>query len=182
MDIKSYLPADQFGVQRTIFVDLKKCIGCRFCEIACAVEHSSSKDLFDAINEKARTLPRIKVTTLSDKEFLVTWCRHCVLPLCATVCPVDAIKTDENGIVHVIEEKCIGCGACSIACPFNAISVNPFKKVAEKCDLCVDRIQKGVPPACVEVCPTNAIQFVSGREVVIRKNMNLVKARTSVFA
>lgn len=97
------------------------------------------------------------------------------------VCPVDAIRVDDDGVSHVIEEKCVGCGICGKACPFNAIFINPFKKVAEKCDLCADRARRGLPPACVEACPTGAIHFVSGRELLIKKSKNLTKIRMERF-
>ncbi len=145
---------------KRVFVDLDKCLGCHSCMIACAVEHSLSKDLFKAIREVPFPKPRIEVKTAGEEDSFPLQCRHCEEPYCVDACIAGAIRKDpKTGLVLANEEKCIGCWMCVMACPFGIIrsSLLPNKeeKVAVRCDLCQDR----EIPACVEACPTGALFF-----------------------
>lgn len=151
---------------KTILVKPERCIGCRHCEVACAIEHSQSKDLFSMINEVPVSTPRIRVEVGIDYLTFPNRCRHCNPAPCMSVCPTNALERDEEtGSVIVNYEKCIDCYMCAIACPFgviqfrNVYQLRPNREVNAKCDNCIDRQRKGKEPACVEACKTGALEF-----------------------
>jgi Fe-S-cluster-containing dehydrogenase component len=95
-----------------------------------------------------------------EKAFFVPKiCNHCAKPACVQVCPVGATYRTKDGVVLIDHEHCIGCQYCVQACPYGARYFNAETQVSEKCTLCYHRITKGLLPACVEVCPTNARIF-----------------------
>lgn len=138
-----------------ITFDAKRCVGCKSCEVACAVAHSTSGDLEEAVNESPSPLPRLSVFLKKGKIHLAR-CVHCEKPKCVEACETGAITKGEEGVVHIDEEKCVGCWACVEACPFDAIVKNEELGVAQKCDLCSGR----ETPACVEACQTEALTMV----------------------
>ncbi|WP_337261974.1 MULTISPECIES: electron transport protein HydN [unclassified Serratia (in: enterobacteria)] len=155
-------------MNRFIIADPKKCIGCRTCEIACVVAHSENQDV-TAINA-ANFAPRLHVIKGVNVSTAVL-CRQCEDAPCANVCPNGAIRRT-NGMVLVMQERCIGCKTCVVACPYGAmevitrpvirqngaaISAISEKAEAHKCDLCNGRANG---PACMETCPTNALHCV----------------------
>lgn len=88
-------------------------------------------------------------------------CNHCADPACVKVCPTKAhVKhLDKGGLVLIDESKCIGCGACATACPYHAPQLDAKAQKMRKCDGCIDRLEKGLLPICVEACPHRAIEF-----------------------
>ncbi len=151
---------------KTVFVNPEKCIGCRHCEVACAIEHSQSKDLFKMLEEVPLSEPRIHVEVGVNFLTFPNRCRHCDPAPCMQVCPTNAIERDkETGSVIVNYNKCIGCTACAMACPFGIIQfeqvyqVKLGREVNAKCDNCIDRQKEGREPACVEACKTGALEF-----------------------
>ncbi len=171
---------------KTVFVRPERCIGCRHCEIACAVEHSRSKDLFEAFFEEPKPSPRIHVEL--GMEFLTfpNKCRHCEPAPCMEVCPTGALYRDgETGSVLVNYDKCIACAMCAMVCPFDIISfrkvwhVNFLKTVNYKCDHCIDRQREGREPACVEACKTGALVFGEVNDIIrsSRKDFTLRTTR-----
>jgi len=142
----------------TVYIDPSKCMGCRSCEMACAIEHSMSKDLFGAIQEKPTPKPRLKVV-VADFFNVPMRCQHCEDAPCMKACPTGAISKTEEGFVVLNPNKCIGCLMCVMACPFGHPKYEPEYKVVLKCDSCVERVREGKPPACVEACPTGAMKF-----------------------
>ena len=144
------------AVEYALMVDTKDCVGCNACEVACKQEHSLPVG------------PRwIRVFPDSPREiegklqlrYLVTHCMHCSQPPCKDVCPVDAITKREDGIVLIEEGLCIGCKDCIEACPLGVMEFDEEKGVAQKCDLCVERIDGGLEPACLAACPSHCIYF-----------------------
>lgn len=145
---------------KTVFINPERCIGCKQCQIACAVEHSTSKNIYQAVSEPVISPPRILVargmylnTSLPNK------CRHCDPAPCMTVCPTGAISRNADlGMVLVDGYKCITCAMCAMVCPFDVLTFYPLpavelkKSVAVKCDQCIDRQRQGKTPACVEAC------------------------------
>ena len=153
---------------KEVFVDFEKCLGCRNCEIYCAVEHSKSKDLFQAIYEEPKPVKRINVIKVGEVNFPIR-CRHCEEPICADACPTGALRV-ENGIVKHDENRCVGCWMCAIVCPFGAITAVPGRKIVLKCDRCPDLDV----PACVKACPTNALVFSELDEALREKRQRVV--------
>jgi carbon-monoxide dehydrogenase iron sulfur subunit len=156
---------------KTVFVNPERCIGCKQCQIACAVEHSESKSLYGAIFEEQKPRPRIMVAPglYLDTSF-PNKCRHCNPAPCMTVCPTAAIHRDlSTGIVLVDQLKCIACAMCAMVCPFDVITFYPSsanKLAAIKCDHCIERQNRGEVPACVEACKVDALVFGDINELV----------------
>jgi carbon-monoxide dehydrogenase iron sulfur subunit len=150
---------------KVIVVDVEKCLACKSCEIACAVVHSKSGQLEEAVVEKPK--PQKRVTVEAAGEFTVPMqCRHCEDAPCIAVCPTGAIYRRKAGDPVLIEQdRCIGCKYCIVVCPFGVIDVSDDGKVVVKCDLCIERTKAGKEPACVEACPTKALKLVSEKEL-----------------
>lgn len=148
-----------------LYVDPMKCIGCRSCEIECAVQHSVSKNIYGAVQEVPKPRPRASVIPV-DEIRVPMQCRHCEDAPCIAVCPTKALYKSDEGFVLVDELKCIGCRMCVVACPFGHPAFDYERKVVLKCDGCIDRVREGKVPACVEACPTGALTFGTLDEVL----------------
>ncbi|WP_033915655.1 4Fe-4S dicluster domain-containing protein [Campylobacter sputorum] len=135
--------------------DQNFCIGCKACEIACQVYHNQDPDI------NWRHVDRIKIHEdgIAKDMYLSRSCHHCDNPACLHVCPVGAYKKLDNGVVEPIHDRCIGCGYCILACPYNAITKGKDKK-AQKCNLCSEKLERGEEPACVEGCPVEVLKLV----------------------
>lgn len=134
-------------------IDNRKCIGCHACTVACKSEH----DVPVGVN---RTW--VKQTEKGEfpdtrRLFSVLRCNHCEDAPCVTICPVEALYTREDGIVDFNNDRCIGCKSCMQACPYDALYIDPNTQTAAKCNYCSPRIDVGLEPACVNVCPEHAI-------------------------
>ena len=169
---------------KTVFVNPERCIGCKQCQIACAVEHSASKTLFQAVAEGRKPRPRVLVAPgISLDTSYPSKCRHCDPAPCMSVCPTGAISRDRDlDIVFVDPDKCIACAMCAMVCPFDVITFYPSheavldKPVAIKCDHCIDRQKEGQIPACVEACKVGALVFGDINELVKTARTELAKA------
>jgi carbon-monoxide dehydrogenase iron sulfur subunit len=159
---------------KTVFVNPERCIGCRQCEFACAVEHSESRDPYLAVFERALPRPRIHVSPgRAMNTSFPNRCRHCNPAPCEQVCPTGAISRDlAHDLVLTDAHRCIACAMCAMVCPFDVISFHahsngmPEKITAIKCDGCVERVSKGRRPACVEACKTGALVFGELNELI----------------
>jgi carbon-monoxide dehydrogenase iron sulfur subunit len=160
---------------KTIMVNIEKCLACRSCELACAVAHSISGILEDAITEHPK--PQKRVTIEAAAEYSVPMqCRHCEDAPCITVCPTSAIQREKaDGPVLIKQDRCIGCKFCLIACPFGVIDISKDNRIIIKCDLCVERIEAGKVPACIEACPTKALEFVYDKNLVAGRRHRAAK-------
>jgi len=140
---------------RDIIIEADKCLGCGSCELACAIFHSTSQNLFTAIREDPLPLSRIRVDIIGGEAF-PTLCRHCEYAPCIDACMASAMHREEKGhLVLVDKERCVGCWMCVMVCPFTAIVVDSNQKKAVKCDKCPGE----EVPWCVSWCPTNAIHY-----------------------
>ena len=159
-------------------VDVDKCIGCNRCAVACKTENGVPDEPFyfrtwverytiardgEVVVENI-SLGARETTTQDAREIIRTFfvpklCNHCQNPPCVQVCPVNATFTTQDGAVIVDAERCIGCRYCIQACPYGARYLHPKTKTADKCTFCYHRLVKGLQPACVEVCPTQARIF-----------------------
>src|SRR6188768_2503052 len=140
-------------MQYGFLIDHRRCIGCHACTVACKAENDVPVGDFRTwvkYQEKGR-YPAIK------RHFAVLRCNHCTNAPCVTICPVNALSKRKDGIVDLDRDACIGCRACMQGCPYDAIYLNEDSGAAEKCHFCAHRVEKGLEPACVVVCPEGAI-------------------------
>ncbi|MFZ5912492.1 MAG: 4Fe-4S dicluster domain-containing protein [Chloroflexota bacterium] len=160
---------------KTVFVHPERCIGCKQCEVACAVAHSETKNLFLSVFETPTPKPRIHAEPgLVFNTAFPNKCRHCNPAPCMAVCPTSAVHRADDfpEIVLVDERKCIACGMCAMVCPFDVITfyaspAAPEKTaIAVKCNHCIGRQRQGQIPACVEACKVNALEFGDINELV----------------
>lgn len=143
-------------------IDLKRCIGCDTCVIGCKVEHDVQPGRFrlkvlDSNNSPDFERPRGVFPKLTQ-YWVPTMCHHCVDAPCVKACPANSLwRRDDDGVVMLDAEKCVGCGRCGEACPYDALSFDPVSGGADKCDMCANRLTEGQSPSCGLVCPTRAI-------------------------
>lgn len=159
-------------------IDNRKCIGCHACTVACKSEH----DVPIGVN---RTwVKQVEKGTYPNtrRVFSVMRCNQCTDAPCVDICPTQALFIREDGIVDFDNERCIGCKSCMQACPYDALYIDPDTNTAAKCNYCAHRIDVGLEPACVNVCPEHAIisgdienpdseisQLLSREQVTVRK-------------
>jgi Fe-S-cluster-containing dehydrogenase component/formate-dependent nitrite reductase membrane component NrfD len=134
-------------------IDNRKCIGCHACTVACKSEH-----------EVPIGVDRTWVKYIEKGEFpntrrlfTVMRCNHCDWAPCVTICPVTALYRRDDGVIDFNNERCIGCKACMQACPYDALYIDPESNTAAKCNFCTHRLEVGLEPSCVVVCPERAI-------------------------
>ncbi len=136
-------------------IDTRRCVGCEDCVAACKTEHGVPLGFTrDWITETAEgDFPTVRMEIRSER------CNQCDNPPCVSCCPTGASHVHEpGGVVLVDHEKCIGCKACLSACPYGARFIHP-DGYADKCTFCIHRVEKGLEPACVAVCPTRCLHF-----------------------
>ncbi len=158
-------------------IDLKRCIGCYGCQLSCKAEHGTPPGVFFArlLKHEEGKYPSVR------QMFLPVLCNHCTDAPCVDVCPTEASHYCEGGIVDIDHDKCVGCRACMMACPYNnryfnaernwyfgdagptpyelARSARHDTGVVMKCNFCTPRLAEGKLPACVANCPTTARTF-----------------------
>ena len=158
-------------------IDLKRCIGCHACQLACKAENGTRPGTLwtRVLEQELGTFPNVRRLSLP------LLCMHCRLAPCVEVCPTGATQKRADGIVTIDADKCVGCRYCLMVCAygsryyqaeewtyFPANGVNPYEAMAyarhptgvvEKCDFCLSRVERGLPPACVAACPAKARTF-----------------------
>ena len=134
-------------------LDNRKCIGCHACTVACKSEHRVP------IGVNRTWVKYIEKGTFPDSRryFTVMRCNHCENPPCVDICPVGALFQRDDGIVDFNNQRCIGCKSCTQACPYDSLYIDPDSMTAAKCNFCAHRIDQGLNPACVTICPEEAI-------------------------
>jgi Fe-S-cluster-containing dehydrogenase component/formate-dependent nitrite reductase membrane component NrfD len=134
-------------------IDQRTCIGCHACTVACKTEHDIPLGQF-------RTWVKYVDSGLfpdSTRDFAVMRCNHCTDAPCVKMCPTNALFKRDDGIVDFDGDACIGCKSCMQACPYDAIYIDAESNTAAKCNFCAHRVDDGLEPACVTVCPTHSI-------------------------
>ncbi len=180
-------------------IEIDKCIGCSRCVDACKAENNVPREPFFfrtwmeryvITKDREAVVQSINIKTKASKEmmqddddvlrsfFVPKLCNQCANPPCVQVCPVGATFSTKDGVVLVDRNRCIGCRYCIQACPYGARYLHPATKTADKCTFCYHRVAKGLLPACVEVCPTQARIFGDLRSKASRlvrfKRMNKI--------
>ena len=141
-------------MQKGFYLDLNRCTSCYACVVACKAHHTILEEVVfwrSVLTLESGTYPDVRVVNLSLS------CLHCGTPACREVCPTRAIhKRREDGVVTVDQKLCLGCRMCLMACPFG---IPQFGKdgMMQKCDFCLDRLESGLLPACVQACPSRAL-------------------------
>ena len=149
---------------RSLLIDLDKCVRCHVCEIACRQENDVHYETGSRWCRVMTLEPRWLEKEL-HMDFVPTMCLQCDDPVCVHFCSVNALSRTAEGVVVVDNETCTGCKLCRYGCPYGAMGFNEDKKVAEKCDLCLDRTRHGLEPSCVQHCIGGALQWVTQEEL-----------------
>ena len=148
-----------FGYE--FYIDPSRCIGCQACSNACTE------------CDTHRGVSMIHVDFLDRRNSIAavpTVCMHCDDPTCAEVCPADAIKKNEDGVVQsALKPRCIACSNCVLACPFGVPKMMTRLEQMMKCDMCYDRTSAGKRPMCATVCPSQALAYVPREEIERRR-------------
>ena len=161
-----------------LFQDTKKCIGCHACEIQCKTNKALATgpmlcEIIPVGPKMVGELPRAAYTFMP--------CFHCENPWCVAACPTGAMqKRVKDGIVFVNQDVCVGCKTCISACPWGAPQWDPEKGKAIKCDYCKDRLDEGLQPACVTICPTGSLHFSRANELPPVRRTMYAKAMASL--
>jgi len=137
-------------------IDLRRCVGCQACTIACQMGNDLPLGMFwNLVTTVGPTgsYPALRLYHIPRP------CFHCADPPCVPCCPTGASTQRDDGIVIVNQDKCIGCGACIMSCPYGARTRNQQLGVAQKCTFCVDLIPQGKEPYCVSACHQRARIF-----------------------
>lgn len=151
--------------QYGFFVDVSKCTGCKTCMIACKDGHNPNPGMnYRKVREYCGGTWRKNAEGAWKQDvfayYVSTACNHCEDPACVKACPTGAhFKRKEDGLVVIDTKKCIGCGMCAKACPYEVPVLNEKTQKMEKCDGCLSRLSAGNKPLCVEACPQRALEF-----------------------
>ena len=144
--------------QWRFLVDASKCIGCRNCEMACRSKAFTSDE------ERLRWVRKIELADKASGICVSLSCNHCESPECFRVCPEGAYRKRRDGIVIHDPRRCSGCGDCFRGCPFGAVKFSLVTGKVAKCNLCVERVDEGLSPICVEACPTEALKLLNPKQ------------------
>lgn len=145
-------------MKNTILIDINRCSGCYACAVACMDQYDlevigESQAFRRIYRMESNDFPEVKISYISMA------CMHCEDAPCLMGCPTGAIQKDEGtGAVLLNKNLCIGCHSCALACPFGVPRFGEDDKMY-KCVLCAERVEYGLEPACVRVCPTRALKF-----------------------
>lgn len=146
--------------------NVTRCSGCMACVVACMDQNDlpgKGPSFRHVTRLEKGEFPTVKIS------FLSLSCQHCGDAPCMMVCPTGAIyKREEDGIVDVNQDLCVGCHGCALACPFGAPQYLEGGKMS-KCNFCVDRVNRDLEPACVQVCPTRALGVGSMEKLAEKK-------------
>ena len=176
--------------RKMVFTDTSLCTACKACSVACKAWNdlpAEKTQLIKGYQSQGNFTPTTwTYMSLHEKYengkmnwlFFKHQCFHCADPACMKVCPVGAIsKTAESGYTLIDQEKCIGCGYCTIACPWGVPKTDPEKKKTSKCTGCIDRVENGILPACAQTCQPGAIQFGEHAEMLAKAKARLEEVK-----
>ena len=178
-------PVQELGKQHGVVVDVRRCIGCKACQVACKgwnklpaekTEVSTDGEYTNPTYFSAITWKVVHFKEIGDYDSNVAgtgglkWrmlsdnCKHCLEPACVSVCPAGALWKRADGPVLYDLDRCVGCGYCTLACPWGIPNFDEEINAIRKCTMCFDRNDQGKEPSCVSVCPTDALKFMTLEE------------------
>jgi anaerobic dimethyl sulfoxide reductase subunit B (iron-sulfur subunit) len=144
-------------------LDIKRCIECRACEVAC--KQWNGVEIGVGVRRREVRVKEYGVFPAVRQQAVSGACNHCDNAWCMKACPVKAISRGPNGEVLIDQDACVGCQQCAAFCPYGAPHFNVRLKKMDKCTMCPDRIKAGLEPACVTLCPTDALQWGPWEEI-----------------
>ncbi len=163
---------------KVIVVHLERCLGCKTCELYCAVERGSNgQTLWKAVQETPLPRSRVRVEGANGLAFPLQ-CRHCLQAPCVEACLTGALTRDpKTNLVIVHEDRCIACWTCTMFCPYGVIYPWPERNFALKCDRCAFMEH----PICIEVCPCRALELVDveNLEEILRQKRKELREQIS---
>lgn len=163
------IPELKEGEQYRFHFDATACVGCHCCEAACNEQNNNDADI------KWRRVGELETGVFPDVSQLFNSmsCNHCIEPECLIGCPTESyIKLENNGIVFHDDDSCIGCQYCTWNCPYEVPVFNPDRGIVTKCHMCVDKLDVGETPSCVQACPAGAIEIeVVNKEEWLKNDM-----------
>lgn len=181
-------------MKKSVLIDLTRCTGCRGCQVACKQwnERTTRDTSLNGNFTNPKQMSSDCYTHIrfieNEKNGVPVWsfvkdqCLHCDDPACVSVCPVTALKKTEAGPVVYDYDRCIGCRYCMMACPFH-IPKYEWEKVlpwVQKCSFCSERIQDGLEPSCIKVCPTETM-FYGDRKTVLAEAEERIKRNPAKY-
>ncbi|WP_201352183.1 DmsC/YnfH family molybdoenzyme membrane anchor subunit [Hydrogenimonas urashimensis] len=162
------IPELKPGQQYRFHFDMTACVGCHCCEVACNEQNGNPAEI------KWRRVGEMETGHFPNvlQLFNSMSCNHCIDPACLNGCPTNSYIKLDNGIVYHVDEDCIGCQYCTWNCPYEVPVFHEERGIVTKCHMCVDKLEAGQTPACVQACPAGAIQIeVVDKEEWIRSDM-----------
>ncbi len=149
------IPELKPGQQYRFHFDMTACVGCHCCEVACNEQNGNPADI------KWRRVGEMETGEFPNtmQLFNSMSCNHCIDPACLNGCPTNSYIKLDNGVVYHVDEDCIGCQYCTWNCPYEVPVFNKERGIVTKCHMCVDKLEKGQTPACVQACPAGAISI-----------------------
>ncbi len=170
-------------------IDITRCTACRGCQVSCKRwnqldgeigEFTGSYQSHEDLSFNRWTMIKFyeeKKPTGFEWHFRKATCMHCEDAGCVKACPNGALVKTEIGAVRWIEEKCIGCGYCAKACPFDIPKINADVKKMHKCTFCYDRITNNLTPSCAKTCVPGAIVYGTWQEMADLADTRLAQAK-----
>lgn len=149
--------------QYGFYIDTVNCSGCKTCQVACQDKNNLEPDLLwrkiiDIEGGKWQDVEGVYIEYPFAYHVSMS-CNHCIEPLCVNSCPTQAMYITDIGTVDIDQDKCIGCGYCTWACPYDSPRLDHQSGRMSKCDLCYDKIKNNQNPSCVDACPMRALEF-----------------------
>ena len=152
------------------YFDMTRCVGCRACQVACKDKNDLELGILfrNAKTYESGEFPKVSMFNYSST------CNHCTSPACVAACPTGAMYKAEDGTVIHDDEMCIGCQTCAGICPYGVPKYSEAKGIVVKCDACAYLRAKGQKPACVDACPSRALDFGDVDELKAKYGSDLV--------
>lgn len=149
--------------QYAFYFDSSNCSGCKTCQAACKDKNNLDvgilwRRVYEVSSGKWENRNGAWVNNIKAYNVSMA-CNHCEIPVCANVCPTKSMTKNKHGIVTVDKERCIGCNYCAWACPYGAPQYDEKNGVMTKCNLCIDYVEDGKNPSCVDSCPMRVLDF-----------------------